>query len=80
MIASGGTEDDAKAYLTKFFDNTVALPLLTAYAHARHKPRKLKRLLDKRESNMRVLRAEFAKANGAPHEPSETDAKLPMHR
>jgi len=26
VIADGGTEDDAKAYLTKFFDNTVALP------------------------------------------------------
>ena len=46
-----------------YLDNTVALPLLTAYAHARHKPRKLKRLLDKREKNMRVLRDEFAKAN-----------------
>ena len=23
---------------------------------------------------------EFAKANGAPSEPSDTDAKLPMHR
>ena len=46
-----------------YLDNTVALPLLTAYAHARHKPRKLKRLLDKREKNMRLLRDEFAKAN-----------------
>jgi len=63
-----------------YLDNTVALPLLTAYAHARHKPRKLKRLLDKREKNMKLLRDEFAKANGAPHESSETDAKLPMHR
>lgn len=26
VIANGGTEDDAKAYLTKFFQNTVALP------------------------------------------------------
>jgi hypothetical protein len=29
---------------------------------------------------MRLLRDEFARANGAPEEPSETDAKLPMHR
>jgi len=63
-----------------YLDSTVALPLLTAYAHARHAPRTLKRLLDRREKNMRVLRAEFAKANGAPDEPSDTDAKLPMHR
>ncbi len=26
VIADGGTEDDAEAYLTKFFDNVVALP------------------------------------------------------
>jgi deoxyhypusine synthase len=63
-----------------YLDTTVALPLLTAYAHARHAPRPLKRLLDAREKNMNVLRAEFAKANGAPSEPTETDAKLPMHR
>ena len=58
-----------------YLDNTVALPLLTAYAHARHKPRKLKRLLDKREKNMRVLREEFAKANGAPAEPPSKDVR-----
>jgi deoxyhypusine synthase len=63
-----------------YLDSTVALPLLTAYAHARHAPRPLKRLLDAREQNMDVLRSEFAKANGAPSEPTETDAKLPMHR
>jgi deoxyhypusine synthase len=63
-----------------YLDSTVALPLLTAYAHARHEPRKLKRLLDHRERNMRVLRDEFARANGAPDEPADTDAKLPMHR
>ena len=63
-----------------YLDNTVALPLVTAYVHARHAKRPLMRLLDRRESNMQTLRDEFAKANGAPHEPSETDAKLPMHR
>ena len=63
-----------------YLDTTVALPLITAYAHARHKPRKLKRLLDKRAHNMQVLRDEFAKAGGAPTEPGQTDAKLPMHR
>jgi len=63
-----------------YLDSTVALPLLTAYAHARHEPRPLKRLLDKRQENMAVLRREFAQAGGAPHDPSHTDAKLPMHR
>ena len=63
-----------------YLDSTVALPLLTAYAHARHAKRPLKRLLDRREHNMRILRDEFAKASGAPDEPADTDAKLPMHR
>jgi deoxyhypusine synthase len=64
-----------------YLDTTVALPLLTAYAHARHKPRTLKRLLDRREQNMKSLRSEFAKANGThPSEPIETDATLERHR
>jgi deoxyhypusine synthase len=63
-----------------YLDTTVALPMLTAYAHARHEARPLKRLLDRREDNMRVLREEFAKANGTPLEAEETDTKLPMHR
>src|SRR5213596_2159416 len=58
-----------------YLDSTVALPIITAYALARHAPRKLKRLLDRREENMRVLRDEFARANGAPDEPADTDAK-----
>ncbi|MBA3671430.1 MAG: deoxyhypusine synthase [Gemmatimonadaceae bacterium] len=63
-----------------YLDTTVALPLLTAYAHARHKPRKLKRLLDKRERNMKVLRAEFAKANGAHASAERAEAMLDRHR
>jgi deoxyhypusine synthase len=63
-----------------YLDSTVALPLLTAYAHARHEKRPLKRLYDRREASMQLLRDEFAKAGEAPSEPSETDAILPMHR
>jgi deoxyhypusine synthase len=63
-----------------YLDSTVALPLLTAYAHARHEPRPLKRLLDRRQENMAVLRREFEQAGGVPREPSATDATLPMHR
>lgn len=62
-----------------YMDNTVALPLLTAYAHARHEKRPRKRLYDKREQMMKVLLAEFAKASG-PAESEETDSMLPMHR
>ena len=44
-----------------YLDSTIALPLLTSYALAKRKPRKLKRLYDQREKNMAVLRAEFEK-------------------
>ena len=37
--------------VTCYTDSTIALPLLTAYALARHAPRPLKRLIDRRESS-----------------------------
>jgi deoxyhypusine synthase len=46
-----------------YLDSTVALPLLTAYAHARHTKRPLKRLYDRRAEMMKLLRSEFEKAN-----------------
>ena len=62
-----------------YLDSTVALPLLTAYALARHEPRPLKRLYDRREEMMALLRREFERAGEAvPAE--ETDTVLPMHR
>ncbi|MBL8113444.1 MAG: deoxyhypusine synthase [Acidobacteria bacterium] len=42
-----------------YLDTTVALPLLTAYALARHKPRKRRRLFDQRVANMDALRQAF---------------------
>ena len=62
-----------------YLDNTVALPLLTSYAHARHKPRKLKRLFDRRAKMMQRLLDEYRKA-GDPVSAEESDSKLPMHR
>jgi deoxyhypusine synthase len=38
-----------------YADSTIGLPLLTAYALARHEPRPLKRLYDRRESLLRSL-------------------------
>jgi hypothetical protein len=38
---------------------TVAMPLLTAYALARHRKRPLKRLLERRENMMAQLRKAF---------------------
>ncbi len=47
-----------------YLDSTIALPILTSYALAKRKPRKLKRLYAKRGAMMKTLRDEFAKANG----------------
>jgi deoxyhypusine synthase len=45
-----------------YMDNTVSLPLLTSYACARHAPRPLKRLYDRREAMMGRLVDEYRKA------------------
>ena len=63
-----------------YLDSTVALPLLTAYAHARHDKRKLKRLYDKRDAMMKRLRDEYRRAGHEPVEAEAADVKLPMHR
>lgn len=47
-----------------YLDSTIALPILTSYALAKRKPRKLKRLYEKRGEMMETLRREFRKANG----------------
>ena len=45
-----------------YVDSTVALPLITAYAFAKREPRKLKRLYDRREEMMSLLKGEYAKS------------------
>ena len=45
-----------------YLDGTVALPLLTSYAMAKRKPRKLRRLYDQRERLMKALKSEYAKS------------------
>ncbi|MGH7670908.1 MAG: deoxyhypusine synthase family protein, partial [Gemmatimonadaceae bacterium] len=47
-----------------YLDSTVALPVLTSYAHAKHAKRPLKRLYDKRVAMMKRLRTEFEKSAG----------------
>ncbi len=46
-----------------YTDTTLAMPLLTHYALARHKPRKLRRLYDKRGPMMKALTREYFKYN-----------------
>jgi deoxyhypusine synthase len=42
-----------------YTDTTIAMPILTHYALARHKPRKLKRLYDQRPKQMKALVREY---------------------
>jgi deoxyhypusine synthase len=46
-----------------YLDSTIALPVLTSYALAKRKPRRLRRLYDKRTAMMQRLQAEFDKAS-----------------
>ncbi|HEX8941961.1 MAG TPA: deoxyhypusine synthase [Gemmatimonadaceae bacterium] len=63
-----------------YLDSTVALPLLTSYAHARHAKRPLRRLYDRRDEMMNLLRTEFERAGSGPADAEHADATLPMHR
>ena len=63
-----------------YMDSTVALPLLTSYAHARHARRPLKRLFDRRKDMLERLTNEYRKAGNHPAPAEETEAVLPMHR
>ena len=42
-----------------YTDTTIAMPILTQYALSKHKPRKLRRLYDKRAEMMRALTKEY---------------------
>jgi deoxyhypusine synthase len=46
-----------------YLDSTVALPLISAYALAKHKPRKPRRLYDRREEFMNLLLREYQKSS-----------------
>lgn len=45
-----------------YLDSTVALPIITAYALAKHKPREPRRLYHRREEFMDLLRSEYQKS------------------
>jgi deoxyhypusine synthase len=45
-----------------YVDSTVALPIITAYALAKHKPREPKRLYDRRQEFMTLLQSEYKKS------------------
>ena len=45
-----------------YLDSTVALPIITAYALAKHQPRQPRRLYDRREEFMQLLMSEYQKS------------------
>jgi deoxyhypusine synthase len=45
-----------------YLDSTIGLPVITSYALARHQPRKLKRLYERREQIIKHLRQEHARS------------------
>ncbi len=45
-----------------YVDSTIALPVITSYALARHEPRELKRLYDRRGELMELLLAEYERS------------------
>lgn len=44
-----------------YLDSTIALPIITSYALARHKPRRLKRLYERRDEMMKLPVDEHAR-------------------
>ncbi len=55
--------------VTCYLDSTVALPLITAYALARHAPRKPRRIMDQLDSLTADLEREYRSRGGADREP-----------
>ena len=53
-----------------YTDSTIGLPLLTAYALAKHAPRPRKRLYDKREDMMKRLKAAYFSSGRASENPT----------
>jgi deoxyhypusine synthase len=45
--------------VTCYLDSTVGLPIITAYALAKHSPRRHQRLYDRREELLEKLKAEY---------------------
>jgi len=63
-----------------YCDTTIALPLLTSYALARHAPRALRRLYDRREDLMRRLRAAYTSAGRGAKQPPAASIAGPEAR
>jgi deoxyhypusine synthase len=54
--------DQLPSTVVCYCDSTIAMPIFTAYALAKHRPRRLKRLYDRREEMLRRLQREAQRA------------------
>lgn len=55
--------DQLNSTIVCYTDTTIAMPLLTAYALQKHKPRKPKRLMSKMDEVLRLLKKEYLDVN-----------------
>jgi deoxyhypusine synthase len=53
--------DNLPSCVVCYLDSTVSLPLITAYSLTRKKPRKPKRLYDRRDAMFEAIRAQYLK-------------------
>ncbi|MEK0445032.1 MAG: hypothetical protein RLZZ399_353 [Verrucomicrobiota bacterium] len=60
-----------------YADSTITLPLLTAYALDRVKPRKIKRLYDRRDGMLEAIRAQYLKHGSVDKITHRTDVSEP---
>jgi deoxyhypusine synthase len=63
-----------------YSDSTIALPLITAHALSRVKPRKPKRLYDQRDAMLEAIRAQYLKRGSVSKIPHRTDLKKPKRK
>ncbi len=65
--------------VTCYTDSTIALPLLTAYALARHEPRPLKRLYDRRLEDYEALRSAYLEQRTSDNIPTGMASRKKPH-
>jgi len=60
-LGEGRPGGSSLTLLWAYLDSTVAMPILTSYVLTKRRPRKLKRLYDRRKEMVDVLRREYVK-------------------
>jgi deoxyhypusine synthase len=65
--------------VTCYTDTTIALPLICAYALARHEPRPLKRLFDRREAMYQALADAYREREDRVNPPAPAQRKISTH-